>query len=77
MSLCYDFEKWTMITLASEKFGHKISNLKMLHVKDLNLKDINAKYRVDTEKNVLVKISEEDQNFRDILSRKKSGKLGM
>jgi hypothetical protein len=69
------FEKDALVD--AEKFGHKVANLKMLHVKDLNLKDINAKYRVDTEKNVLVKISEQDQNFRDILSRKKSSKPGM
>lgn len=68
------FEKDALVD--AEKSGHKVANLKMLHVKDLNLKDINARCRVDTEKNVLVK-SEDNQNFRDIWSRRKSGKHGI
>jgi hypothetical protein len=56
------------------RYGHEVANLKVLHVQDLKLRGISAEYRVDTEKKILVKISEGDLNFKDMVRRKKSDK---
>lgn len=53
----------------AENSGYKPADLKVLHIPDLKLEDMNSKYRVDIEREVSIKVSGPDQDFRDILNR--------
>jgi hypothetical protein len=46
----------------AEKLGHKVGTLKSLHISDLQ--DIQAKYRVDVEKQDLIRLSESEQKSK-------------